>query len=131
MTKIEHIALWVRDIEASRDFYVKYFGGAAGAGYTNPETDFQSFFVVFGEGARLEIMQRPDTAQAKGAASGQETTGYSHIAFSVGSKEVVNRLTHWLIKDGYYLLGGPRTTGDGYYESLILDPDGNRVEITV
>jgi lactoylglutathione lyase len=125
---IEHIAIWTRQLEAQKTFYEIYFSARAGPKYANPETHFESYFLTFATGARLELMQAPDvdTTQAAG-----RMVGYAHIAFSVGSREQVDRLTGRLEAEGYRIVGRPRTTGDGYYESAILDPDGNQVEITI
>ena len=126
--KIEHIAMYVNDLEKARDFFIKYFNAVSNNGYHNKTTDFRSFFLTFEDGATLEIMTRP------GMEDGEKTekrTGYIHIAFSVGSKEAVDELTPKLKQDGYPVISGPRTTGDGYYESCILGPEGNQIEITV
>ena len=126
--KIEHIAMYVNDLEKARDFFVKYFNAVSNDGYHNKTTDFRSYFLTFEDGARLEIMTRP------GMEDGEKTekrTGYIHIAFSDGSKEAVDELTAKLKEDGYPAISGPRTTGDGYYESCILGPEGNQIEITV
>ena len=128
MMKIEHIAMYVNDLEKARDFFIKYFNAVSNNGYHNKTTDFRSFFLTFEDGARLEIMTMP------GMEDGEKTekrTGYIHIAFSVGSKEAVDELTAKLKEDGYPVISGPRTTGDGYYESCILGPEGNQIEITV
>lgn len=128
MVKIEHIAMYVNDLEKARDFFVKYFNAVSNDGYHNKTTDFRSYFLTFEDGARLEIMTRP------GMEDGEKTEkriGYIHIAFSVGSKEAVDELTAKLKEDGYPVISGPRTTGDGYYESCILGPEGNQIEITV
>lgn len=126
--KIDHIALYVQDLEASRDFFVKYFGAKSNDGYRNPKTDFRSYFLTFDDGARLEIMTKPDLTDSGDFLN---RFGYAHIAISVGSKEAVDGLTARLKADGYALISGPRTTGDGYYESVILDFEGNQIEITV
>ena len=126
--KIEHIAMYVNDLEKARDFFIKYFNAVSNNGYHNKTTDFRSFFLTFEDGARLEIMTRP------GMEDGEKTEkriGYIHIAFSVGSKEAVDELTAKLKEDGYPVISGPRTSGDGYYESCILGPEGNQIEITV
>ena len=125
---IEHIAIWTRQLEAQKTFYQVYFSALAGPKYTNPKTHFESCFLTFATGARLELMQAPDvnTFQAAG-----RMVGYAHMAFSVGSREQVDRLTERLEADGYRIVGQPRITGDGYYESVILDLDGNQVEITI
>lgn len=126
--KIEHIALYVNDLEGAKNFFVKYFGAASNDGYHNQTTDFRSYFLTFGDGSRLEIMTRPDLTDSGDFLN---RFGYAHIAFSVGSKEAVDSLTAQLKDDGYPLLSGPRTTGDGYYESCILGFEGNLIEITV
>lgn len=126
--RIEHIALSVKDLETARDFFVKYFKAESNGGYRNPTTGFRSYFLTFDGGARLELTNRPETA---GLSPSPSEIGYSHIAFSVGSKEEVDRLTEILKADGYEVIGGPRTTGDGYYESCVVGIEGNRIEITV
>lgn len=125
---IEHVALYVSGLEAARDFFVQYFDAAAGAEYRNERTGFRSYFLSFEGGARLEIMSSPHVSDG-GAKSGR--TGYAHIAFSLGSAEKVNRLTERLRADGYDAVSGPRTTGDGYYESCIIGIEGNLIELTV
>ena len=126
--KIEHIAMYVNDLEAARDFFVRYFGGRANAGYHNRTTDFRSFFISFDDGARLEIMKKPDMMDAGKALN---RTGYAHVAFSVGSAEKVDELTERLRADGYAVISGPRTTGDGYYESCVVTIEDNQIEITI
>lgn len=126
--KIEHIAMYVNDLEAARDFFVKYFGAVSNDGYHNPATGFRSYFLVFSNGARLEIMNRPRLDDAE---KSPFRTGYAHIAFSVGSRERVNKLTEELKAAGYAVISEPRQTGDGYYESCIADLEGNLIEITV
>ncbi len=126
--KIEHVAMYVNDLEAARDFFVKYLGGKSNDGYHNLNTDFKSFFISFDDGARLELMNKPGLVDEKKLLT---RTGYIHIAFSVGSKEKVDELTERLKKDGYEVVSGPRTTGDGYYESCIVAVEGNQIEITV
>jgi lactoylglutathione lyase len=128
--KIEHIAIWTADLERLKDFYAHYFQAAPGKKYHNPKTGFQSYFLSFSEGTRLEIMQMPAVAASERTAQ-QPYLGYAHLSVSVGSKEQVDSLTNRLRQEGYEILNGPRTTGDGYYESQIFDPDGNRVEITI
>ena len=192
--KIEHVAIWVRDIDKVCEFYRKYFGGVVHPIYRNPTKQFTSQFVTFDDGARLEIMHRPDicvernigtvtslqsdthrsanekmraffrfltsavfhvkqlqTEEAAGnsftdisevqqvGSEGANTIakpdtqhlGFTHLSFSVGSKEEVDRLTQQMSSDGISIVGQPRTTGDGYYESVVLDPEGNRIEITI
>jgi lactoylglutathione lyase len=127
--KIEHIAIWSKDIERLRDFYTKYFGAEANDKYTNEKKGFSSYFLSFGEGCRIEVMQKPDLAQ--GSDDRNTTYGYAHIALSVGDNEDVIRLTERLESDGFTIASRPRYTGDGYFESAVLDPDGNLVEITI
>ena len=126
--RIEHIALYVNDLEATKEFFIKYFGASSNDGYHNLNTNFRSYFLSFDDGARLEIMNRPSMDNTEKT---MERTGYIHLAFSVGSKEKVDALTAELKKDGYEVISGPRTTGDGYYESCILGIEGNQIEITV
>ena len=192
--KIEHVAIWVRDIDKVGEFYRKYFGGVVHPIYRNPAKQFTSRFITFDDGARLEIMHRPDICvernvgtvtslksdthrsanekmraffrfltsavfhvkqlQTEEAAEHSFTDisevqqvgsegantiakpdtqhlGFTHLSFSVGSKEEVDRLTQQMSSDGISIVGQPRTTGDGYYESVVLDPEGNRIEITI
>jgi len=131
MIRIEHVAIWANDIETLQAFYATYFGAQSNAKYTNAQKGFQSYFLTFATGARLELMQRPDVQQIAGKELMQEFVGYAHLAIAVGSPTAVDELTQRLVKDGYVRLDGPRRTGDGYYESVILDPEGNRLEITV
>jgi lactoylglutathione lyase len=126
---IEHVAIWTDDLERLRAFYERYFGGVAGERYENEATGFRSYFLDVGGGARLELMQMP--AVAEGAPGDQQRLGWAHIAFALGSEQGVDELTERLRSDGYAILDGPRRTGDGYYESVVCDPDGNRVELTV
>lgn len=125
--KIEHIAIWVTDLDASKGFYCTYFKAIAGKKYHNPAKNFTSYFLSFNGQVRLELMHRPDMPSR----STEEQLGIAHFAISVGSKEEVDRLTDHLAKEGVTILDGPRTTGDGYYESVVFDPDGNRIEITI
>lgn len=126
--KIEHIAMYVNDLEAARDFFIKYLGGRSNDGYYNAKTGFRSYFISFEDGARLEIMNKPRLAEQK---KDLNRTGYAHIAFSLGSKENVDSLTARLKNDGYEIVSGPRTTGDGYYESCIVAIEDNQIEITI
>ena len=126
--KIEHIAMFVNDLEAALDFFVKYFGGSSDSGYHNAKTGFRSYFISFDDGARLEIMNRPDLDDMR---KNPARTGYAHIAFGLGSKDRVDELTEELRNDGYEVISGPRTTGDGYYESCISAFEGNIIELTV
>ena len=126
--KIEHIALYVNDLEGAKEFFTKYFDAKSNDGYHNPKTDFRSYFLTFDNGARLEIMTKPDLSDSGDLLN---RFGYAHLAFSVGSKEAVDILTGRLNMGGYPVISGPRTTGDGYYESCILGFEGNIIEITV
>jgi lactoylglutathione lyase len=128
--KIEHIAIWARDIEALKNFYEKYFNGRTRCKYFNDAKQFSSYFVTFETGARLEIMHMPSLSDQE-EYQNRAFTGFAHIAFSVGSEENVRDLTERLKKDGYKVVGEPRTTGDGYFESTVLDPEKNRIEITI
>lgn len=126
--KIEHIAMYVNELEDTKKFFEKYFNAKSNNGYHNPNTDFRSYFLTFEDGARLEIMKKP---QMKDDEKALNRTGFIHIAFSVGSKEKVDSLTDILKNDGYKVISGPRTTGDGYYESCIVGIEGNQIEITI
>lgn len=126
--KIDHVAMYVNDLDSAREFFMKYFGAKSNEGYHNTKTGFKSFFLSFNEGSRLEIMNRPEMTDMEKSVA---RTGYIHIAFNVGSKERVDELTEQLKKDGYEVLGGPRITGDGYYESAIVGIEGNQIEIII
>ena len=126
--RIEHIAMYVNDLEKTKEFFVKYFNATSNEGYHNKNTDFRSYFLNFDDGARLEIMNKP---QMMDDAKGLNRTGYIHIAFSLGSKEAVDAFTEKMKKDGYNVISGPRTTGDGYYESCIIGIEGNQIEVTI
>ena len=126
--RIEHIAMYVNDLEKTKEFFIKYFHAASNAGYHNKTTDFRSYFLTFDDGARLEIMKKPQMMDEE---KGLNRTGYVHIAFGLGSKEAVDLLTEKLRNDGYEVVSGPRTTGDGYYESCIIGIEGNQIEVTV
>ena len=126
--KIEHVALYVNDLEKARCFFMNYLGARSNEGYHNLKTNFRSYFLSFDDGARLEIMNKPEMPDFPKELA---RTGYAHIAFSVGSKEKVDVLTEELKADGYEVVSGPRTTGDGCYESCIVAIEGNQIEITV
>lgn len=126
--KIDHIAMYVSDLEKAKEFFITYFQANANDGYHNQKTGFRSYFLSFGDGARLELMHKPQLTDAE---KQTDRTGYIHIAFSVGSTEAVDTLTKKLAADGYRVVSGPRTTGDGYYESCIVALEGNLIEITV
>jgi len=126
---IEHLALWTTHLEELRAFYETYFGAHAGAKYTNAQRQFESYFLTFADGARLELMRVPNLRAAEDA--WPPLTGYAHFALSVGSVAQVDALTQRLQSEGVAVVDGPRWTGDGYYESCVIDPAGNRIEITV
>ena len=126
--KIEHIAMYVNDLEAAKEFFVKYLNGNANDGYHNKNTGFRSYFISFEDDARLELMKKPEMTDDKKALT---RTGFIHIAFSVGSKEAVDSLTARMKGDGYKIISGPRITGDGYYESCVIGIEDNQIEITV
>jgi lactoylglutathione lyase len=125
--RIEHVALWTAQLETLKEFYCVFFGGQAGEKYVNDEKQFESYFLVFDGAPRLELMSAPNIA----GRSSQPSTGWTHIAFSVSSKDAVDGLTEELRQNGHEVIGEPRWTGDGYYESVVLDPDGNQIEITI
>jgi len=131
--KIEHVALWTYKLEEMKEFYVKYFGGKSNEKYVSAhefKAEFSSYFISFDSGCRLELMQMdtiPDGSNKKGF----ESTGFTHIAFEVAEKREVDDIVKRLKADGITITGEPRMTGDGYYEAVLLDPDGNCVEITV
>jgi lactoylglutathione lyase len=127
--RIDHVALWTIDLERCRRFYVSYFGATAGAVYVNAAKGFASCFLSFEGGARIEIMTT-STLSPVAIEPGAQRMGLTHLALAVGSDQRVDQLTRRLREDGFALLDGPRRTGDGYYESVVLDPDGNRIEIT-
>ena len=122
---IDHIAVWVEDLEKMREFYCKYFDGVSNQKYENKIKGFESYFISFDGATRIELMKRKDIEER----IYKEILDLAHLAFKVGSKEKVNELTEIFREDGYKIIGEPRTTGDGYYESVILDPEGNRIEL--
>jgi len=126
--RIEHVALWTSDLDRLVAFYVRYFGAVPGPKYINCSRRFESYFLAFDGGARLELMSVPYVTPRPPDA---ELAGPAHFAFSTGSAEKVDQLTEELRRDGHRIVGEPRRTGDGYYESIALDPDGNRIEITI
>lgn len=126
--KIEHSALYVQNLEEMKQFFEQYFSAQANTKYHNPKTGLQTYFLTFESGARLELMTRQDMINSDKILF---RTGFTHLAFSLGSKEQVDQLTKRLKSDGYTVISGPRITGDGYYESCILDPEANQIELTV
>jgi lactoylglutathione lyase len=127
--KIDHIAVWTPDLERLSCFYRDYFGAAVGPRYANQTKGFESRFLTFDGGARMEIMRTTLLSPAQ-SEPGAQRMGLTHLAIATGSAAAVDDLTTRLRADGYPVVDGPRRTGDGYYESVVLDPDGNRIEIT-
>jgi len=125
--KIEHVAMYVNDLEGAKEFFVNYFGAVPNNGYYNPKKQFRSYFLTFDDGARLELMH---TTEMEDGPKGLKRTGLVHLSFSLGSKDAGDRLTERLKHDGYAVISGPRTTGDGYYESCVLAFEGNQIELT-
>jgi len=127
--RIEHLAIWVNDLEKTKAFYETFFETNSGKRYHNASKNFNSYFLSFDSGARLELMHKPEITRILD--ENQEGIGLAHFAVSVGSKGRVDVLTEKLRSNGFFIVGAPRTTGDGYYESVVLDPEGNRIEITI
>ena len=130
MIKIEHIAMWVKDLEGMRDFYIKYFDASSNERYFNARTNFSSYFLSFSDGCRLELMRKSEIIDPHDELH-IEFTGLVHFAISLGSSDAVDMLTEQLRNDGFEVVREPRTTGDGYYESIVLDPEGNKIELTI
>jgi lactoylglutathione lyase len=128
--KIHHVAIWTKDIEKMKNYYVKYFGCKSNEKYINANNSFESYFLEFKNGSKLELMQRSTIPENKNNIDDQNI-GLIHIAISVGSKVNVDTITDKLRQEGYRIISEPRITGDGYYESCVLDPEANRIEITV
>ncbi|MDX5585216.1 MAG: VOC family protein [Aureibaculum sp.] len=126
--KIDHLAIWVKDLEKMKDFYITYFNMKCGDKYVNDKKNFSSYFLSFNDGPRIELMYRPDISEQFGIKG--EHNGLTHIAISVGNKGNVNKLTDLIRNSGFRIISEPRTTGDGYYESVIEDPERNLIEIT-
>ena len=126
--RIEHIAIWTTDLDRCKQFYASYFGATAGPHYVNAAKGFESCFLSFDDGARLEVMTTTSLSLIP-VSPGAQRLGLTHLAISVGSERVVDELTKRLQINGITIVDGPRRTGDGYYESVVIDPDGNRVEI--
>jgi lactoylglutathione lyase len=129
LTRIDHVAVWTADLDRLAQFYVAYFGATAGERYANAAKGFASRFLTFDGGTRIELMSSSTLALAP-LGPGEQRRGFTHVALSVGSEQAVDALTQRLRQDGHVVVDGPRRTGDGYYESVVLDPDGNRVEIS-
>ena len=129
MIKIEHIAIWTTELEKMRSFYCHYFQMTSGEKYVNKVKKFESYFLSCGDGARIELMYQPEISPQKPDAN-LKSQGLAHLAISVGSEEQVVALTEEIRTAGYPILSEPRRTGDGYFESCILDPDNNPIEIT-
>ena len=128
--RIEHIAIWSNDIETLKQFYETYFGAMSNKKYTNRTGAFESYFLSFDSGTRLELMRMSSIPKTTNDPH-KQFTGIIHLAISVGSEEKVDEMTNDFKKAGHEIIGDPRRTGDGYYESVVLDPEGNRIEITV
>ena len=126
--KVEHVAFWVKDLEAMKVFYTTYFDVVANEKYFNPKKSFSSYFLSFSSGSRIELMHRPDISERLEDAM---MLGLTHIAISLGSEQQVDALTKRMQEDGISIVGKPRRTGDGYYESVVMDPEGNQIELTV
>ncbi len=126
---LEHAAIWTNDLERLKDYYEQFYGAKAGNKYTNTSTGFESYFMSFDTGARLELMQRPGIPENLNDATDKQYLGIIHLAFSVPTRQHVDDKARELLEHGYTILRGPRTTGDGYYEFETLDPDGNRLEV--
>jgi len=124
--KVEHLAFWVADLDTVRDFYETYFSASSNQKYVNPQKGFSSYFLSFDGGCRIELMHKEGLVRET-----SEALGLAHLAVSLGSIEKVDELTEKLRSDGFEVVGNPRTTGDGYYESVIKDPEGNLIELTV
>jgi len=127
--KLEHVAIWTVDIELMRAFYEKYFGARSNARYVNERKRFTSYFLTFPGGGRLELMHRPDIQRIPDSQASPEFIGYAHLGVELGARAAVDALTERLRREGFSLLDGPRLTGDGYYESMVADPEGNRIVI--
>ncbi len=128
--KLEHVAIWTRDLERLKDYYVNYFGGVSNEKYINPKNQFESYFLTFGSGARLELMKMPGIPSNQNDTVRAQHQGIIHMAFGVEHPQLVDEKAKELLKAGFEILSGPRITGDGYYEFETLDPDKNRLEVT-
>jgi lactoylglutathione lyase len=127
---LEHVAIWTNNLEALKEYYIKYFDARANNKYLNPKTNFESYFLSFESGARLELMQRPDIPYNLNDTITKQHIGIIHLAFGVSTTEEVGAKAKQLQDNGFKILSGPRKTGDGYYEFETLDPANNRLEVT-
>ncbi len=128
--RIDHIALYCHNLEAMRNFFIRYFKAQSNAGYHNPRTNLRTFFLTFSEGStRLEIMTRPELASSPQKRA-YYATGFTHLAIAVGNRTEVDTISSRLNDDGYPCISGPRITGDGYYEAVVKGPEGIEIEIT-
>lgn len=123
--RIDHIAIWTDNLEIEKNFFLKYFKCYANEKYINPQNRFSSYFITFADGSRIELMKRSDLRKKRN----EETLGITHFALDMGSREKVDLITEILEKDGHKVVSKPRVTGDGYYESVVLDPENNVIEI--
>ena len=123
--RIHHIAIWTFRLEEMKEFYTRYFGGISNEKYVNPMKGFESYFIRFDGGTDLELMSRTNVQNTP---IEEDRLGLTHFAFSFDSKESVLDMTERFRSAGYQIVGEPRTSGDGYFESVVLDPDGNRIE---
>ncbi len=128
--KLEHVAIWTQNLEQLKDYYIKYFGAIPNEKYINKSKHFESYFLEFESGARLELMKMPQIPENKNDTIGKQHLGIIHLAFGVDHPEQVDTKAKQLRNDGFEILSGPRKTGDGYYEFETLDPDNNRLEVT-
>ncbi|MGE5428753.1 MAG: VOC family protein [Methylococcaceae bacterium] len=128
MMKIEHIAIWTRDLEGMRNFYTHYFDAVSSSAYYNHSKEFKSYFLSFGGECRVELMEMPAVSANKNDYH-KHIAGIAHFAFRVGTREKVDQITDLLKEDGYEIISPGRMTGDGYYESAVFDPEKNRIEI--
>ncbi len=128
--KLEHVAIWTQNLEQLKDYYIKYFGAIPNEKYVNRSKDFESYFLEFESGARLELMKMPQIPENKNDTIKEQHLGIIHLAFGVDHPEQVDTKARQLRNAGFEILSGPRKTGDGYYEFETLDPDNNRLEVT-
>lgn len=127
---IDHVAIWTTQLEKMKDYYVRYFNGIANNKYSNNENQYESYFVSFDSGSRIELMQKPGIPENLNDSVEKQYLGLIHLAFGVENMDLVNRKSTELVHDGYKILRGPRKTGDGYWEFETLDPDNNRIEVS-